>query len=328
MMTSTPLWAQIGSELQAVSLVQTSGVRLMSMGGVGVSIADPTNVRNLAVLPRAVSPWGKGRGELLVGTGGVVARAGGVDFTVKALSFKAWSPQQQVFVLRFERLHTGPFDFTPPDDPSTHFRRRDRLNTFLLGYARPVGPATAIGVGLVAPVSKTELLLPSGTLAGIIQSSAKPGWELGAFHQFSPAWQVGAAFSWRTLEERISVGGAEPTTNRYRGFLFRIGASCQVSKRWLVALEWGGLTLKDRQTGETKRDDRFYYGLEYAVRPDLRLRAGSFGGSLALGWGYEWGTWRLDYGYVKDVNKEARARLTGEPEEGSQTHFLSLSHRL
>ena len=313
----------VGVELQMTTAAPASGIRSMGMGGVFVTLSDPANLRNPAMLldlpgdpARVQRHW--------VALGGVIDRETGADHAILSATVTAVRPGREAFLTRLVRLRSGRYAFQPPGQPL--LTRRDRFDALFLGYGRCLSSRTALGLVTSTSLNRVDLFNPAtGTLVSALDVKTELGFELGLRHRLTSRWTLGAGFARRDLEERTyPVDPSQVQVVDFRADIFRVGVSFAADARTLLALEYGGLEVKNRTTGEKADDRRYYLGGERYLTDWLALRVGSFGDALSLGLGYRSGGWQVDYAYVKDLNKDSAEDLLGRPVPSSDTHFVSV----
>ncbi|HIE52435.1 MAG TPA: hypothetical protein EYP85_11805, partial [Armatimonadetes bacterium] len=100
----------VGVELQMTTAAPASGIRSMGMGGVFVTLSDPANLRNPAMLldlpgdpARVQRHW--------VALGGVIDRETGADHAILSATVTAVRPGREAFLTRLVRLRSGRYAF-------------------------------------------------------------------------------------------------------------------------------------------------------------------------------------------------------------------------
>jgi hypothetical protein len=130
------------------------------------------------------------------------------------------------------------------------------------------------------------------------RSDSTRDWALGANFQHESwtgssqtTYDVGAMYNTEIAEKMpVKVGFVVRNVgDKFDGRMYVGGVSFKASQRLLVAADLGGV-------GQTHRD--WALGGEYRL-DEWALRAGDAGGALALGAGYKWNNWCLDYAHAQ-----------------------------
>jgi len=332
----SPSGAQsLGLDLQATTLIQAGGIRLLGMGGLSASLPDGANIRNPAAMVYTMPREKEGligefvrrkpeRKDSYTALYGFVDRDTGAVQRLYSLTATRLEPERAALGVRYLRLRSNRYPFVLPGPQNVE--RQDEADLLLFSYGQEVLPRTALGITLVRGTNHVRFFVPGGPPSARLDIETEIGADLSLYHQTKRGIRLGALFSHRNTEEDFrNFLGPSPPANRFGIRFYRLGASYDPWRSLTLAVEYGGLRLEDKRARRFTYDVRWYYGGEYRFPRGLALRVGSFGNQFAAGLGYRTPTgWQVDYAYVNDVNRKSAESIVGQPMPGSDTHFLSL----
>jgi len=314
-----PTGAGVGSQMTALSIAQGGGIRILAMGGTTTSVPDESNIRNAALLPLLNS---KQPADYAVVSTAQMQFDNYHEFSLRSYSLGQVYPGKGGFLVR--RTSLGSDTFT---SPVTGVSDSVSYSSMLLAGGVQVSPNWTLGATAAFGQVEANAALGSVPVARI-RGRGTSGIEVGTIHSPKRGVRLGFVYSHWNDEETVQIflPVASTTATTYATTILKGGVSYQPNSRTTLGLEWSRLEYENKGTGATYADSRPYFGLE-RLAGDFALRAGSHGNAPTAGLGWQKGGWRVDYAFVKDLNKKSAERMFGGTVPGSESHYLAATIR-